>query len=268
MPYSELLLAAAARFAVDPAFWLVGGVTIGIIAFSKGAFGGGAASLGVPMLSFVIDPIGAAIIIAPLVFAMDMFTLRAFGPSSWSRPDLRVLLPGLLVGLGLGWLMLARLDARWVGFSIGLVSLAFALHWFWRRARKTAVAVRPVEPALGVLAGLASGFTTFIAHAGGPPVAMYLIRRGLDKRLFVGTNTAFFTLGNLLKLGPFGLLMASRPDTAAAALMLAPVIPLSVRAGIALHQRLNQDAILILTNALLLIGGARLLHVAIAGLLP
>jgi hypothetical protein len=220
------------------------------------------------MLSFVIDPVGAAIVVAPLVSAMDMFTLRAFGPSSWSKPDLRILVPGLLVGLGLGWLMLARLDARWVGLAIGVVSLAFALHWFWRRMRKVAVAAQPVEPVAGALAGITSGFTTFIAHAGGPPVAMYLIRRGLDKRLFVGTNTAFFTLGNLLKLGPYGLLMAARPDTAAAALLLAPVIPFAVKAGVMLHHRLSQDGILMVTNILLLVGGARLLHVSIGALWP
>jgi uncharacterized membrane protein YfcA len=261
-----MLLEAATRFAADPAFWLVGGITIAMIAFSKGAFGGGAASLGVPMLSFVMDPVGAAIVVAPLVCAMDMFTLRTFGPSSWSKPDLKVLVPGLVIGLGLGWLMIARLDPRLVALTIGTISVAFAGHWFWRRFRRVVVQPRPVEPAVGVLAGAASGFTTFVAHAGGPPVAMYMIRRGLDKRLFVGTNTAFFTLGNLLKLGPYGLLMAARPDTAAAALMLAPVIPFAVKAGIALHHRLSQDAILVLTNLLLVVGGARLLLVSIKAL--
>lgn len=256
------------RFAPDPTFWLIGGATIALIAFSKGAFGGGAASIGVPMLSFVIDPLGAAMVVAPLVSAMDMFTLRAFGPSSWSKPDLRVLLPGLLIGLGLGWLMFETIDPRYIGLTIAVVSLSFALHWFWKRFHRVVVMPRPVHAALGVIAGAASGFTTFIAHAGGPPITMYLIRRGLDKRLFVGTNTAFFTLGNLLKLIPYGILLAGRPDAMVAALMLAPVIPLSVMLGIKLHQRLSQDGILIITNALLILGGARLLFVSVKALLP
>ncbi|WP_150286122.1 sulfite exporter TauE/SafE family protein [Rhabdaerophilum calidifontis] len=268
MPYSDLMLAAATRFAADPLFWAIGLATIGLIAFSKGAFGGGAASLGVPMLSFVTDPVGAAILVAPLISVMDMFTLRSFGPSSWSRPDLGVLVPGLLLGLALGWLLVSEIDGRIVALVIGLVSLGFAGHWFWQLWRRASPTLRPIEPALGFVAGAASGFTTFIAHAGGPPVAMYLIRRGLDKRLFVGTTTAFFTLGNLLKLGPYGMLMAARPDMAAAALMLAPVIPLAVRAGIALHHRLSQRAILLLTNSLLVIGGARLVYVAAKALLP
>lgn len=267
MTFLALMLEAAARFATDPAFWLIGGATIALIAFSKGAFGGGAASIGVPMLSLFIDPIGAAIIVAPLVSVMDMFTLRAFGPSSWSKPDLAVLLPGLIIGLALGWLMFDRADPRLIGLVIGVVSLGFALHWFWRRLTRPAPTPKPSHTGLGVLAGAASGFTTFIAHAGGPPVAMYLIRRGLDKRLFVGTTTAFFTLGNLLKLVPYGILMAARPDAAAGALMLAPVVPFAVKLGLALHQRLSQDAILILTNTLLVLGGARLLVISIKALL-
>lgn len=256
-----------ARFAPDPTFWIIGGATIALIAFSKGAFGGGAASIGVPMLSFFIDPLGAAMIVAPLVSAMDMFTLRAFGPSSWSKPDLKVLIPGLLIGLGLGWLLFETVDPRYVGLTIAVVSVSFALYWFWKRFRRTVPVPKPAHVGLGVLAGAASGFTTFIAHAGGPPITMYLIRRGLDKRLFVGTNTAFFTLGNLLKLGPYGILLAGRPDAAMAALMLAPVIPLSVMLGIRLHRRLSQDAILIITNTLLVLGGLRLLHVSLKAIL-
>lgn len=256
------------RFAPDPVFWIVGLSTIAMIAFSKGAFGGGAASLGVPMLSFFIDPIGAAIIVAPLVSVMDMFTLRTFGPASWSKQDLKVLVPGLIVGLGLGWLLFEAVDPRIVALIIGSTSFAFAVHWFWKRSRGDNPAGKPVHTGLGLLAGAGSGFTTFIAHAGGPPIAMYLIRRGLDKRLFVGTNTAIFTLGNLIKLGPYGLLMAARPETAAAALMLAPIIPLAVILGIRLHERLSREAILLITNILLILGGARLVFVSVKALWP
>lgn len=256
------------RFAPDPVFWIVGLGTIAMIAFSKGAFGGGAASLGVPMLSFFIDPIGAAIIVAPLVVVMDMFTLRAFGPSSWSKPDLRLLVPGLIVGLGLGWWLFEAVDPRLVGLLIGAISLLFAAQWFWKRQTGQAGTGKPPHLGLGLLAGAASGFTTFIAHAGGPPIAIYLVRRGLDKRLFVGTNTAIFTLGNLIKLGPYGLLMAARPETAAAALLLVPVIPLAVMLGIRLHDRLSREAILLVTNLLLVLGGARLVFVSARALWP
>jgi len=260
--FLALLQDGVVRFAPDPVFWIVGLGTIAMIAFSKGAFGGGAASLGVPMLSFFIDPIGAAIIVAPLVSIMDMFTLRAFGPKSWSMPDLKILVLGLILGLALGWWLFEAVDPGLVGLLIGVISVGFAGQWFWKRQSGLVSAGKPAHAGLGLLAGAASGFTTFIAHAGGPPIAVYLIRRGLDKRLFVGTNTAIFTLGNLIKLGPYSLLMAARPETAAAALLLAPVIPLGVLLGIRLHDRLSREAILLVTNVLLLLGGMRLIFVS------
>ncbi|MCZ8261030.1 MAG: sulfite exporter TauE/SafE family protein [Beijerinckiaceae bacterium] len=268
MTFLALLQEGVVRFAPDPVFWIVGLGTIAMIAFSKGAFGGGAASLGVPMLSFFIDPIGAAIIVAPLVVVMDMFTLRAFGPSSWSKPDLRLLVPGLIVGLGLGWWLFEAVDPRLVGLLIGAISLVFAGQWFWKRQAGKIATGKPPHLGLGLLAGATSGFTTFIAHAGGPPIAIYLVRRGLDKRRFVGTNTAIFTIGNLIKLGPYGLLMAARPETAAAALLLVPVIPLAVILGIRLHDRLSRETILLVTNLLLVLGGARLVFVSLKALWP
>lgn len=265
MSFLDSLASSASAFAANPAFWIIGLSTVAMIAFSKGAFGGGAASIGVPMLSLIIDPIGAAIIIAPLVSLMDMVTLRSFGPSSWSKPDLKVLLPGLILGLACGYLFFEWANPRVVGLLIGVISIGFAFYWFWRKWRGAVETPTEVSTKAGFLAGSASGFTTFVAHAGGPPVAMYLIRRGLDKRLYVGTNTAFFTIGNLLKLGPYGVLMAERPDAAAAALLLALIIPPSVWLGVKAHARLSQEAILMITNVILVLGGGRLIWQALAG---
>lgn len=266
LAFLDPFLGSLAAQAADPLFWAIGGATIFAIAISKGAFGGGVASLGVPMLSLLVDPIGAAIIVAPLVSLMDMFTLRTFGPSSWSKPDLKVLLPGLLIGLCVGWLVFERVDPRLVALLIGSISLGFALHWFWKRSQRREEVSHPVSAPLGVIAGAASGFTTFVAHAGGPPVAMYLIRRQLDKTRFVGTTTAFFTIGNILKLGPYAFLMAARPDAAAASVLLAGFVPFGVWLGLRLHRHLSYDAIMLVTNAVLILGGARLIWQALAGL--
>ncbi len=267
MSFPDLLLAALTQQAASPAFWLIGGITIFVIAASKGAFGGGAASLGVPMLSLIMDPIGAAIVVAPLICLMDMFTLRTFGPSSWSKPDLRVLIPGLVLGLGLGWIAIEWVDPRLVALMIGTISLSFAIHWFWKRRGKLPGETKPASAPLGLIAGAASGFTTFVAHAGGPPVAMYLMRRNLGKTIFVGTTAAVFTLGNILKLGPYGILMSERPETLASALLLAPLIPFGVWLGLRLHHRLSYEGVMLATNILLIIGGARLIWQAAGALM-
>jgi uncharacterized protein len=150
----------------DPIFYLVGLPAVFVMALSKGAFGGGLAIIGVPMLSLVMSPIEAAIVVAPLVSFMDFFALNSFGPKTWSKPDLTWLVPGLLVGIAIGYVFFALVDPRLVTLAIGAVTIAFAADYFLRGMRRVA-GERPVAPLLGLFAGTVSGFTTFIAHAGG-----------------------------------------------------------------------------------------------------
>ena len=65
-----------------------------LIAFMKGAFGGGAATVGIPLLALAMDPLTAGALLAPLLIAMDIFALRYFTPSTWSWPDVVRVMPG------------------------------------------------------------------------------------------------------------------------------------------------------------------------------
>jgi uncharacterized membrane protein YfcA len=242
----------------DPLFYLVGLPTVFVMSMSKGAFGGGLAIIGVPLLSLVMSPIEAAIVVAPLVSFMDIFALGSFGPKTWSKPDLSWLMPGLLVGIAAGYAFFALVDPRLVSLGIGAITVAFIADYFLR-GRSVPSSRRPASPPLALLAGLASGFTTFVAHAGGPPAQMYLLSRGLNKTLFAGTNLALFTLGNFVKLFPYGLLMWAQPRTSSAALLLAPAVPLGVWAGVWLHARLEQQRLFFWCYIILLIAALKLL---------
>ncbi len=239
-------------------FYLIGIPTVFLIAVGKGAFGGGLATLGVPLLSLVLLPIEAAIVVAPLVSLMDVFALGSFGPRTWSKPDLLWLLPSLVLGIALGYFFFTHVDPNLVAAAIGAVTLAFTADWFLR-GRKKPPQKLPVSPPLALAAGVASGFTTFIAHAGGPPIAMYLLRRGLHKTVFAGTTIAIFTLGNFIKLFPYGLLAAARPSTIWAALALAPAVPVGVWVGKYLHDRLEQNRLFFWCYLILAFAAAKLL---------
>jgi uncharacterized membrane protein YfcA len=214
---------------------------------------------------FVMSPIEAAIVVAPLVTFMDVFALNSFGPKTWSKPDLAWLVPGLLVGIALGYLFFSKVDPRFVTLGIALVTIAFTADYFLR-GRHQAEGGNPVSPPLALLAGLVSGFTTFVAHAGGPPSQMYLLYRGLNKTLFAGTNLALFTLGNFVKLVPYGLLAWATPRTMLAAAVLAPVVPLGVWFGKWLHNRLEQRRLFFWCYILLLVAAAKMLFDAVTAL--
>lgn len=249
----------------DLLFYLVGLPTVFVMAVSKGAFGGGLAIIGVPLLSLAMSPIEAAIVVAPLVSFMDIFALRSFGPGTWSKPDLKWLVPGLLAGIAVGYAFFALVDARYVTLGIGAITLAFAADYFLRTMHRPQGG-KPVSPALGLLAGVTSGFTTFVAHAGGPPVQMYLLRRGLPKALYAGTNLALFTLGNFVKLFPYAFLAWAQPRTMLWALLLAPAVPVGVWAGKWLHDRLEQSRLFFWCYVLLTFAAAKLLYDAVRSL--
>jgi len=152
-----------------------------LIAFMKGAFGGGFAIIGIPLLSLSMTPLQAGALLAPLFIVMDLFALRHWKPSTWSKPDLAPLLPGLIAGIGIGYVLLSALDGRAVAIAMALITLAFAYIWF-RSGGDTKARPRSTPRAVG--AGLVSGITTMVAHSGGPPLAIYLLPLGLSKALY------------------------------------------------------------------------------------
>jgi uncharacterized membrane protein YfcA len=178
-----------------------------LICFMKGAFGGGFSIVGIPLLSFVMDPVTAGGLLAPLFIAMDLFALRYWKPSTWSKPDLVLLLPGLVIGIGFGYLLFRVLDHRAVAIVMAVVTLIFVGLWFFGDPKVT---ISPRSTPKAVAAGLASGVTTMVAHSGGPPLAMYLLPLGLTKEVYAGTTSLFFTVGNATKGGAMAVTDAAK----------------------------------------------------------
>lgn len=108
-----------------------------LICFMKGAFGGGFSIVGIPLLSMVMDPVTAGGLLAPLFIAMDLFALRYWKPSTWSRQDLVLLVPGLVVGIGLGTLLFGFLDHRAIAIMMAAITLAFVGLWLVGGAQVT-----------------------------------------------------------------------------------------------------------------------------------
>jgi uncharacterized membrane protein YfcA len=178
-----------------------------LICFMKGAFDGGFSIIGIPLLSLVMDPVTAGGLLAPLFIAMDLFALYYWRPSTWSKPDLVRLLPGLVIGIGLGYLFFRVLDHRAIAIVMAAITLIFVGLWFVGGATVT---IRARSSPKAIAAGVASGITTMVAHSGGPPLAMYLLPLGLSKEVYAGTTSLFFTVGNAIKAVPWLLLVKPR----------------------------------------------------------
>lgn len=243
--------------------FIVAAFGIFLISFMRGAFGGGFAIVGIPVLSLAMDPITAGTVLAPLFIAIDIVAFYYWRPGTWSKPDAKLLLPMLVIGIGTGWLLLSVLDRHLIEISMALITLVFAGLWF--RSGGT-VQTKPRVPAKGLIAGFASGVTTMVAHSGGPPLAMYLLPLGLPKVVYAGTTSLFFTVANAVKAGPW--LYLGQPDAKTWVLIACclPVAPFGVWLGWRLHERLNQQQLYRLCYGLLVVTALKLLWDGLSGL--
>jgi uncharacterized membrane protein YfcA len=202
-----------------------------------------------------VSPIEAAAIMAPLLCAMDVFGLRSYW-GTWQRRLTLLMIPGAFVGMALAALTFGTIDEASLRIFIGGIALVFALHYWLQRV--VPLTRLPMPTWLGPIAGAVSGFTSFIAHAGGPPVQVFLLAQRLDKTLYVGTTVVFFTVINYVKLVPYAGLGLFTWSNLATALVLAPLAPLGMWLGFRLHNRVPQELFYKLCYGFLVIVGAKL----------
>jgi uncharacterized protein len=235
-----------------------------LICFMKGAFGGGFSIVGIPLLSIVMDPVTAGGLLAPLFIAMDLFALRYWKPSTWSKPDLALLVPGLVIGIAFGYLVFRFLDHRAIAIVMAVTTLIFVGLWFVGGGEVT---IRPRSTPKAVTAGFASGVTTMVAHSGGPPLAIYLLPLGLSKDIYAGTTSMFFTVGNATKAVPWLLLVRPTAGVWELMAMCLLAIPAGVWLGWRLHGALDQRQIYRACYGLLVVTALKLLWDGISGYL-
>ena len=83
----------------------------------------------------------------------------------------------------------------------------------------------------GMFWGAITGFTSFVAHAGGTPFQMYVLPQRLEKMVYAGTATISFAIINMLKLPPYFMLGQINVGSLEKCLYLAPVALLGAWAG-------------------------------------
>lgn len=240
-------------------FWPIAILALLILSIGKSGFGGGAGLLATPLIALTIPVTDAAALLLPLLIIMDMFSLyHYFG--IFDRRTVRVLLPGAVVGIGLGWLFFTQFseNERALRIGIGLLSLAFVLFQMSRALIMGKLeGIRLPDP-IGTFIGGVAGFTSTLVHAGGPPVNVYVLPQKLSRTLYVGTTVMVFTLINLLKLVPYTALGLLHIGNLTTIILLAPVCVLGVRLGIYLNGRVNESWFTWIVYTLLLLTGIQL----------
>lgn len=219
----------------DPFFYLVAIPAVLLLGISKSGFGAGFGSLAVPMMALAVTVPQAAAMLMPVLLLMDLMSVAAFR-RHFDVKLLRFLLPFGLLGTVLGTLLFKALDARLVAGIVGVFTLLFL-------AQRLLFPPQPDSPHppkwLGAILTTTSGFTSFTAHAGGPPIGAYVIPMRLPPLVFTATMAAFFFIINLSKWIPYAWLGLLDARNMATSLALMPFAPIGVLVGVRLAHRIK-----------------------------
>jgi len=230
----------------DPIFYLCAVPAVLLVGISKSGFGMGIGSLAVPLMALTITVPQAAAILMPVLLLVDVLGMAAFR-KNFDVKLLRFLIPYGLLGVLLGSLMFRSLDSHLVAGLVG----GFTLLFLAQRLVFPPQADSPPPPRwVGVILSTLSGFTSFIAHSGGPPIAAYVIPMRLSPLYFASTMAYFFFVINLSKWVPFALLGLLDWRNMATSLVLLPLVPIGVFSGLAMGKRMSP----LLFNRLILWG--------------
>lgn len=237
------------------AFYLVAIPAVLIVGIGKGGFAGGLGVVAVPLMALTISPVQAAGIMLPILCVMDIAGVRAW-LRRWDPAMMKRLMPPAILGIAIGALTFQFVNDIFMKWLIGLLALAFSLNYFLKGRIRLPWRVRDGVSAW-VWSGM-SGYTSFVAHAGGPPLMVYLLPKGMDKSIMVGTVTMYFAVVNYVKLIPYAYLGQLNLSNLLTSLVLAPLAIIGVQLGVWLHDKVNAAAFVRLMYGFLFLTGLKL----------
>lgn len=227
------------------------------VGLTKGGFSGLGATA-TPILALAMSPTQAAAILLPVIVVQDAISVWAFR-KTWDRWVVAWMLPGGVIGVGLGYLFAARLSLTAVTGALGLITLSFGIYRLWIERGGRIVAASNSPGWVGSLFGIAMGFTSQIAHAGGPVIQMWLTPRKLPHVNFVGTIAVTFAAMNVIKLPAYAALGEFTRENLIASALLTPIAILSTLGGIWLIRRIDTTRFYHLIYGLMILLGSKLL---------
>jgi uncharacterized membrane protein YfcA len=228
------------------------------VGIGKAGFGGGVGLVSPTLMAQVMPVRLVLALMQPLLMICDAAAIWAW----WRKWDLRnlwLLLPGTVVGVAGGAVLLTTMPERYLRLGLGAIALTFvALQLMRRRSAPPDEAFRPVWWQ-GTLCGAVAGFCSILAHAAGPIITLFLVPQGLGKERFVATTVIYYACLNLVKL-PFyigtGLLTT---EVGLSALWLAPAVFLGTLAGVWMNRSVSEKTFTTVVYAVVVVSAGKLL---------
>jgi hypothetical protein len=241
----------------DPLFYAAAIPALLITGISKAGFGTGLGIVAVPLIALTVPASRAAAIMLPILCVMDLAALWAYR-GQWSRENMRIMLPGGLAGIVLGALTFRYVNEAGLKLMLGAIAIGFVLQR-WLIKASPADSTKPT-PGKGYFWSAVSGYTSTLAHAGGPPLSIFLLPQRMDKALLVGTTVVFFTAVNYVKLIPYTLLGLFDGSNLATSAGLVPLGVFGIFCGVWFRKIVPELLFYRLCYAFLFVAGMKLLY--------
>jgi len=247
----------ASELFTDPVFLVTATIAVTLLGLAKGGFSG-LGSLATPLLALTVPPTRAAAIILPILLVQDVVSVWNFR-REWDGWIVAWMLPGAVVGIGIGYGFAAIMPVEAVMAVLGAITLVFGVWRLWIERGGRLVTASRSPGWVGSLFGIATGFTSQIAHAGGPPFQMWVTPRRLPHVVFVGTSSILFALINWAKVPAYYALGEFDRQNLGTAALLMPLAIASTLAGVWLVRRIDPSRFYRIVYLLMILLGAKLM---------
>lgn len=228
-----------------------------LIGLSKGGLGGTAGALATPLLALVLPADEVIGLILPILMLADIFAV-ALHWGHWNRKLVLLLIPGALVGVVIGTVLITNAPTDTLRTLLGIIVLIFALYKIFEKRILRSLEYKSRDWH-GVVAGTITGFSSALAHTGGPPVSIYLLMQEVTPSVFIATSALFFFILNWIKVPFYFYADLFDFETLKQIAWLLPLVPIGVVTGRWMARRFDRSTfesiivVLLLINALLLI---------------
>jgi uncharacterized membrane protein YfcA len=260
-PRGAEALEDALNLPVELYFYIVASVAVILVGLAKGGFAGlGAAAM--PILALVMDPVAGAGMLLPILMVQDIVSVWAFRRNFDPR-TLFLTLPGAVVGIFLGWFLATAINADAVRGFVGVIALSFGAYRLLPLFGAQLKLAGPVPEWVGVVMGGVAGFTSQVAHAGGPPFQIWALSRNFPHLVFVGTSSIFFAIINWMKVPAYAALGQFNTQNMTLTAIFLPLAVLSTMAGVRLVKRVSPERFNIVIQLLMVVVGVELIRQAI-----
>lgn len=237
----------------QPIAALAGFTAIAVCYVVFGITGFGASLMTVPILSHFYP--------VPFVLALAcILDLSSSALLGWRRrkeadkAELTWVLPFSLVGAAAGVTLLVNLPRTAIVVAIGLFIVAYGIYGLFASAP-----TRQVSRGWAPLAGFMGGATGTMFGMGGPPVAIYITRRIVDKQRLMATLSFGVGFNLLIRFGVFAVAgVLAQWELIPGLLLFAPAAFLGVRIGSRLHLSMPTAKLLRVVYVVLIASGISL----------